>query len=258
MNQRFADRVGVITGGAKGIGRQTVLRFLREGGTAAVMDLEAPDSEWVESLRREAGDAAGRLLYQSLDMTVETSVRSAFARVRAEVGDPTILVNNLGFGANPKPLEEYSLEEFNRFIAVNLTTAFLASREVLPGMRRIGDGRIVNLSSITGRSVTLISNIPYTTAKAALMGLTRKTAQEEGPNGIRVNAVAPGTTFTERVKARYDALGEEERSRRVQAYPLRRAARPEEIAAAILFLASDDASYITGVVLDVNGGQLMA
>jgi NAD(P)-dependent dehydrogenase (short-subunit alcohol dehydrogenase family) len=124
-------------------------------------------------------------------------------------------------------------------------------------MRSQRDGRIVNLSSITGRSVSEVANIAYHASKAAILGFTRKLAYEEGPNGIRANAVAPGTVFTERVKARYDSLGVEARDEMLASFPLRRAARPEEIAAAILFLASDDASYVTGAVLDVNGGRFM-
>jgi 3-oxoacyl-[acyl-carrier protein] reductase len=254
---RFQGKIGVVTGGAKGIGRATAKRFVQEGGTAVVLDLETPESPWVSSLSEELGAQSARLHYHQVDLTSETQVRQVFRQICSKVGDPAVLINNVGFGANSQPLETYSLDDFNRFIAINLTSAFLTSREVLPAMRAAKAGSIVNMSSITGRSVTLIANIPYTTSKAAIMGFTRKLSQEEGPNGIRVNAVAPGTTFTERVKARYDALGSEERDRRVHAYPLRRAAQPEEIASAILYLASDDASYITGVVLDVNGGQFM-
>ncbi len=143
-------------------------------------------------------------------------------------------------------------------MAVNVTSAFLVTRAVLPGMRARGYGRIVNLSSNAGRSASAISNVHYSTSKAAIMGFTRKLAFEEGPNGIAVNAVAPGIVYTDRVRVRYEALEAEERERRMAEVALRRPAQPEEIAAAILFLASDDASYMTGVVMDVNGGRLMA
>lgn len=257
MKPRFQDQNVVITGGAKGIGKACVLRLLAEGGTAHVLDAEPETSEWVQKLRTEAGADIDRLFYQQVDLTDPQQVATAFTAIYANTERVHALVNNVGFGTNNKPIEEFTVDEFKRFIDINLLTAFLCSKEVVPAMRRQGGGSIVNMSSVTGRSVSRIANIPYTSSKAAIMGFSRKLAQEEGEHNIRVNAIAPGTVFTERVKARYDALGDEERNRRIEAYALRRAAEPREIAAAILFLASDDASYITGAVLDVNGGQFM-
>ena len=255
--ERFKNKTAIVTGGAKGIGRATALRLLSEGGCVVVVDLEEEDSPWTASLRNEAGTGAGRLTYFAADGTDEADVADVVRRVNDTAGPVAILVNNLGFGSNVIPLDEISVETWNRFMNLNLTSAFLMSRAVLPQMRAQGDGRIVNLSSITGRSISEVANIAYSASKAALLGFTRKLAYEEGPHGIRVNAVAPGTVFTERVKARYDSLGEAECKRMLESYPLRRAARPEEIAAAIAFLASDDASYVTGAVLDVNGGRFM-
>ncbi len=179
------------------------------------------------------------------------------ARQHGALGPADILVNNVGFGANPKPIEELSLEEWNTFQSINLTTAFLMSRAVLPGMWARGYGRIVNLASIAGRSISEIFNLHYSTAKAAILGFTRKLAFEEAPNGIGVNCVAPGTVFTDRVRTRYEVLPAEDQRVRMEEIPMKRAARPEEIAAGILFLASDDASYVTGACLDVNGGRWM-
>ena len=258
MERRFEDKTAIITGGAKGIGRATVLRFLREGGRAAVFDLEPEDSEWVVGLKQDAAAATNRLVYITADATDEHQVAAAVERGTAALGPADILVNNVGLGANPRPIEELSVEEWQRFMSINLTSAFLLTRAVLPGMRQRGRGRIVNLASVAGRSISKISNLHYSTAKAAILGFTRKLAFEEGPNGITVNAVAPGTVFTDRVKLRYDALDAADREARLAAVPLGRAARPEEIAAAILFLASDDASYITGAALDVNGGVFMS
>jgi NAD(P)-dependent dehydrogenase (short-subunit alcohol dehydrogenase family) len=255
--ERFKDKTAIVTGGAKGIGRATALRLLSEGGRVAVVDLEAEGGQWIASLRGEAGTGAARLAYFEADGTDEAQVANIVERVNDAVGPVAILVNNLGFGSSVIPLDEISVETWNRFMSLNLTSAFLMSRALLPQMRVQRDGRIVNLSSITGRSISEVANIAYSASKAALLGFTRKLAYEEGPHGIRVNAVAPGTVFTERVKARYDALGEVECRRMLESYPLRRAARPEEIASAIAFLASDDASYVTGAVLDVNGGRFM-
>ncbi len=258
MSRRFEGKTGILTGGAKGIGRATSLRFLAEGGQLAVIDKEAAASNFAEALRRDAGEAANRLCYIQAEATDEASVKAAVADAERQVSPAHILVNNVGFGANPKPIDELSLEEWRTFMDINLTSAFLMSRAVLPGMRARGYGRIVNLASIAGRSISEMSALHYSTAKAAVLGFTRKLAYEEGPNGIAVNSVAPGTVFTERVETRYRALPDAEQRQRMEEIPIRRAARPEEIAAAILFLASDDASYITGAALDVNGGRFMS
>lgn len=256
--RRFEDKTAILTGGAKGIGREASLRYLSEGGRLAVIDQEAPDSSFVTALRADAGTDAQRLAYIQADATDETQVARAVAEAEAALGPVDILVNNVGFGANPRPIEELSLEEWNNFLSINLTSAFLLTRAVLPGMRTRGYGRIVNLASVAGRSISEISNLHYSTAKAAVLGFTRKLAFEEAGNGITLNAVAPGTVFTDRVRTRYEALPDDEQRIRMEEIPMKRAARPDEIAAVILFLASDDASYVTGACLDVNGGRFMS
>ncbi len=258
MTARFDGKTGILTGGAKGIGRATALRFLAEGGALAVIDKEAADSDFAEALRRDARATANRLTYIQAEATDEAAVDDAVREAETALGPADVLVNNVGFGANPRPIEELSLAEWNEFQAINLNSAFLFARAVVPGMRQRKYGRIVNLASIAGRSISAMSNLHYSTAKAAILGFTRKLAFEEGPNGIAVNAIAPGTVFTERVETRFKALPEDEQARSMAEVPLRRAARPEEIAAAILFLASDDASYVTGAALDVNGGHFMS
>lgn len=256
--RRFEGKTGILTGGAKGIGRATVQRFLAEGGRLAVLDKEPADSAFADALRKDVGGASNRLCYIQADATDEASVKAAVQAAADQIGQPNILVNNVGFGANPKPIEDFALEEWRTFMDINLTSMFLMTRAVLPGMRASGGGRIVNLASVAGRSISEISALHYSTAKAAVLGFTRKLAYEEGPHNITVNSVAPGTVFTERVETRYRALPQEEQVKRMDEVPLKRAAQPEEIAAAILFLASDDASYITGAALDVNGGRFMS
>lgn len=257
MNERFAGKSALITGGAKGIGRATVIRFIREGGQAAVIDLEAPDGEWVTSLRTELAGRQDALFYVSADGTDEAAVRSAVSAVHAHVGTLNILVNNMGFGSGVVPLEDITLETWNRFMDNNMTSAFLVTREVLPRMRERQSGCIVNVSSIVGRSISEVANIPYHASKAAMLGFTRSLACEEGPHGIRVNAVAPGTTFSERTAKRWELIGPERSEQLISSWPLRRVAKTDEIAGPILFLASDDATYITGASLDVNGGRFM-
>lgn len=258
MNERFEGKVGLLTGGAKGIGRATALRFLAEGGLLAVVDKEPEDGDLADALRRDAGQAANRLCYVQAEATEEAAVEAAVATAKAQIGAPDVLVNNVGFGANPRPIEDLSLAEWNEFLSINLNSMFLVSRAVVPEMRAKGGGRIVNLASVAGRSVSSMSNLHYSTSKAAVLGFTRKLAHEEGPHGISVNSVCPGTTFTERVETRFRALPQEVQDQRLGSVPLRRAARPEEIAACILFLASEDASYVTGAALDVNGGCFMS
>jgi len=257
MEARFTGKTVIVTGAAKGIGKATALRFLREGGEVAVLDLEPHDSEWVVKLLAESEGLGGRLQYIQADCTDEDTVAAAVDEVKAAFGKIDILINNAGFGSNIVPLDEMSLEFWQKFQSINLLTCFLVSRAALPSIRATG-GSIVNVSSIVGRTISEVANIAYHAAKSGMLGFTRSLAQEEGPNGVRVNAVAPGTTFTERVEKRYGELGTERRDKLIASYPLRRPAGPNELAGPILFLASEDASYITGAVLDVNGGRFMA
>jgi 3-oxoacyl-[acyl-carrier protein] reductase len=258
MSRRFAGKTGILTGGAKGIGKATSLRFLAEGGNLVVIDKEPEDGEFANALRNDAGASANRLCFIHCEATDEHQVNEAVAKANKEIGVPHILINNVGFGGNPRPIEDLSLNEWRQFQDINLTSVFLLTRAIVPSMRAQGYGRIVNLASIAGRSISEISNLHYSTAKAAVLGFTRKLAFEEAAYGITINAVAPGTVFTERVETRYRALPEDEQKLRMEEIPMKRAARPEEIASAILFLASDDASYITGAALDVNGGRFMS
>lgn len=257
MKGRFEGKTALITGGAKGIGRATVIRFIREGGQATVIDLEPPDSEWVLSLRAELEGRQDALFYVSADGTDEAAVKAAMSAVHTQVGALDILVNNMGFGSGVVPLEDITLETWNRFMNNNMTSAFLVTREVLPRMRQRQSGCIVNVSSIVGRSISEVANIPYHASKAAMLGFTRSLASEEGPHGIRVNAVAPGTTFSERTAKRWELIAAERSQQLISSWPLRRVAKPQEIAGPILFLASEDATYITGASLDVNGGRFM-
>jgi NAD(P)-dependent dehydrogenase (short-subunit alcohol dehydrogenase family) len=191
QTRRFEDKIAILTGGAKGIGRAVALRYLGEGGRLAVIDQEPADSGFVQALRRDAGQDAQRLAYIQADATDEAQVARAVGEAEAALGPADILVNNVGFGANPKPIEDLSLEEWNRFLSINLTSAFLLTRAVLPGMRARGYGRVVNLASVAGRSISEISNVHYSTAKAAILGFTRKLASERRRAGHRVHRPGP-------------------------------------------------------------------
>jgi 3-oxoacyl-[acyl-carrier protein] reductase len=166
-------------------------------------------------------------------------------------GRVDVLVNNAGGFSVIRRTEDIPDDEWDAIFRFNVTSAFLMTKAVLPIMRRQREGAIVNLSSITGRAGVPTVTSHYAAAKAAILGFTRHVAREVGAEGIRVNAVAPGTVATERFRA---LRSEEETRRLAAAVPLGRVAEPEEIAETVLFLASDAARYVTGATLDVNGG----
>jgi 3-oxoacyl-[acyl-carrier protein] reductase len=243
---RFEDRVVVVTGAAKGIGRAVAQAFAREGARVAALDI---DTTALEALAREAG-----VLPLAADVTAGADVGRAVGEVLGRWGRVEVLVNNAGGFSRIRRTEEIPDEEWDAILRFNLTSMFLCTKAVLPAMRRQRGGRIINLSSIVGRAGAVTVTSHYAAAKAGVLGFTRHVAREVGPEGITVNAVAPGTVATERFKA---LRTPEETARIAETVPLRRVAAPEEIADAVLFLASDAARYITGAALDVNGGLVM-
>lgn len=254
---RFAGRTALVTGVAKGIGRVLVERLLAEGAQVAGFDLEPRTAADPDALHRAVAAHAERFLYRSLDVTDEGQVAAGVAATLDRFGAIDILVNNVGKGLDPVPLEDVALADWEFLLRLNLTSAFVCTRAVIAHMKANGRGRIVNVSSQAGRSKSEVSNLPYASAKAGLLGFTRNLAHEVGPFGITVNAVAPGVTLTGRITSRLAQRTEADRAALNEVVPLRRLGSPEEIAAAILFLASDDAAYVTGATLDVNGGRTM-
>ncbi len=248
---RFDGRVAMVTGGAKGIGSAIARAFAREGARVAVLDV---DQAALTTVTAELTAAGGQVLGLPTDVTRGTEVAAAVDTVLGRWSRVDILVNNAGGFAAIKPTEDIADEEWDRILRMNLTSAFLCAKAALPAMKRQGWGRIVNLSSIAGRGGALLLAAHYTAAKAGILGFTRQLAREVAPLGITVNAVAPGTTATERFKALRTA---EETQALADTVPVRRVAAPSEIAECVLFLASDAASYVTGACLDVNGGVLM-
>ncbi len=247
---RFRDRVVIVTGGGNGIGAAIARAFTQEAARVAILEIEPAGREVAEAL----GEGPGTALAVQCDVTVAAAVRDAVAAVVDRWGRVDVLVNNAGRFPGIKPTEAITPDEWDASLRVNVTSVFLCSTAVLPVMRTQGRGRIVNLSSIVGRSGAVLTAAPYAAAKAAILGLTRQLAGEWAPHGITVNAVAPGTVATARVLA---ARTPEATRALAETIPLKRLGEPEDIAAAVLFLASDDARHITGAVLDVNGGQMM-
>jgi NAD(P)-dependent dehydrogenase (short-subunit alcohol dehydrogenase family) len=266
MPARFGDRVVLVTGAASGIGRATALRFASEGAAVAVVDRD--DAGAAETVRL-VGEAGGRAAAFRCDVAASTAVTATVAAIASALGPVDVLVNVAGIGdtAGLEGIAGVTDERWNAVLAVNLSGPFyLISRAVIPAMIERGCGAIVNVSSLAGRSKSAMGGIAYSSSKAGLLGLTRHLAFDYGPRGIRVNAICPGGVDTPMLRAagvreaRSDAELEA-RAARMAAYqyfmPIKRVSQPEEQAAAIAFLASDEASYINGVALDVNGGLFM-
>jgi 3-oxoacyl-[acyl-carrier protein] reductase len=242
----------MVTGAAKGIGAVTAEAFAREGARVAALDVDGAGLDATVATLTAAGAAVVGL---KTDVTSASDIRSAVEQVLGRWDRIDVLVNNAGGFAAMRALENTSEAEWDAILRSNLTSAFLASRAVLPAMKRQRAGRIVNLASVVARGGAVRVPAHYAAAKAGVIALTRMLALEVAAVGITVNAVAPGTTATDRVLA---ARTPEETARVAAAIPLGRLGQPAEVADAILFLASDAARFVTGAVLDVNGGQEMA
>ena len=237
---RLQGRRAIVTGGGSGIGRAISHRFAAEGAAVVVADLIGERADAV-------ADEIGGTPVQA-DVTVAADV----ARLVGDAGLVDVLVNNAGGGMADDVLE-IGEDEWDTDLAVNLKSAFLCSKAVLPGMIERGSGVIVNIASVNG--LAFFANEPYSAAKAGMISLTRSLAARYGRHGIRAVAIAPGTIRTPLWQERVDkepAIFE----RLVRWYPLRRVGEPEDVANAAAFLASDDASWITGEVLRVDGGLL--
>jgi 3-oxoacyl-[acyl-carrier protein] reductase len=249
---RLEGKIVIVTGAARGIGAAITETCAREGARVAALDLDGPGAEAVAAALRGRGADA---LALRADVTRAADIAAALDAVLARWGRVDVLVNNAGGFAVIRATEDIPEAEWDAIVASNLTSVFLCVKAVLPLMKRQRYGRIVNLASVVGRGGAVRVTSHYAAAKAGVIGLTRHLALEVGADGITVNAVAPGTTATERVlKARTP----EETRRVAEAIPVRRLGEPAEIAEAVVFLASDAAAFINGATLDVNGGQVMA
>lgn len=251
---RFSGRTAVVTGGAGGIGRALCEGFAAQGADVAVVDVvEVGATEVAEALTRAHGIRAKGY---AVDVSSQPAVAALMHQVHDELGGPDILVTLAGGSlGTPKELDEITDEHVDLVVDVNVKGTFYCAQAALAHMGP--GGAIVTVSSIGGRQPSPVTGVPYAASKAAVLGLTRRLAKEVGPRGIRVNAVAPGLFLTGRLQQMYDAMPEAQRREVLDAIPLDRFPELREIVDPVLFLASKEASYITGVVLDVNGGRFM-
>lgn len=231
----------LITGGSRGIGRAMVELFAKEGYRVAFTYLSS------EKEAKALSEKTGALAIRA-DSEKEDEILSAVAEAEAALGGIDCLINNAAISGFSL-LTDITTEEWDRFLRVNLTAPFIFSRAVLPAMIRKGQGRIVNITSMWGL-VGASCEVHYSATKAGLIGFTKALAKEVGPSGITVNAIAPGVIETDMNRA----LSEEDLSALREETPLSRLGKPEEIARAALFLCSEDASFITGEIMNISGG----
>ena len=242
------NKVALVTGGGNGIGRAISLLFSRNGARVVVGDIETADAERVST---EIIENHGEAIPLTVDVVRKTSVNHMVDEVLKRWGRIDILVNNAG-GAIRKQVLDMEEAEWDQIVDLNLKSTFLCSQAVLPAMTRQAYGKIVSLSSIYGFTGSE-SRANYAAAKAGVAAFTKSLALEVAHAGINVNAIAPGLVATPRVRGRYS---DEDWQNRVSTFPVGRAAEPEEIAQAALFLVQDQNRYVTGQTIHVNGGTL--
>jgi 3-oxoacyl-[acyl-carrier protein] reductase len=244
----MTNRTAFITGASRGIGRACAIALSDAGARVAV---GARNTQQLDELAEQLRSQGREVFPVLLDLSSAASIKDAFAKTAKDFGAVGILVNNAGITKDGLALR-MKKDDWDTVLATNLTGAFLAIQQVLQGMMRERWGRIINISSVVGETGNP-GQANYVASKAGLIGLTKSIAREMGSRNITVNAVAPGFVETDMTAG----LTEELKSTMLAQVPLKRLGRPEDVAAAVRFLASEEAGYITGHVLDVNGGVYM-
>lgn len=249
---RFDGKVAIVTGAGRGMGRAVALLLARDGAKVAVNDIHGVAAEAVAEEARnlfgaEAIDVPG-------DVSSPDDVAWAVEKTMSHFGRVDILVNNAGISSTTRPLETIGDDEWSKVVDVNLKGVFHFMRAVLPHMKRQKSGKIVNVSSSAGRSVSTFCGAHYTASKAGVLGLSRHAALEAAPFNVNINAVAPGTIDTPML---HEDASEERIAEEAQNIPLGRLGTEEDEANLVAFLVSEEASFITGATIDINGGDLI-
>ena len=246
---RYAGKVAIVTGGGNGIGRATALRLASEGAAVVIMDLRSADGD---AVAKSISDSGGRALFIAGDAAVEADIGAMVELGVATFGAVNVLVNNVARTSKPT-LMECTWDDWNQEFEGTLKTAFLCCRAVLPLMVDQSGGAIVNIGSVNG--FTYVGNPAYSAAKAGLLNLTLAIAVEYGPHGVRANMVSPGTIRTSaRSWARRLERDPQIFEKLARWYPVGRVGRPEDIAGAVAYLGSDEADFVNGANLVVDGG----
>jgi 3-oxoacyl-[acyl-carrier protein] reductase len=244
----MANRIAFITGASRGIGRACALA-LSSGGAKVV--LAARQLDKLEEVAAEVRASGGEAYVVAIDLASQDSIKEAFSKASKEFGRIDILINNAGLTRDGLAMR-MKRDDWDAVLQTNLSGSFFCIQQVMPGMVRERWGRIVNITSVVGESGNA-GQANYAASKAGLIGLTKSLAQELASRNITVNAVAPGFVETDMTASLTDDL----KAKITESVPLKRIGKPEDIAAAVKFLSGDDASYITGHILDVNGGMFM-
>lgn len=249
-NLKFSGKVALVTGSGRGMGRTIALTLAQQGAALVINDVnQAAADDAVAEIVAQGGQAIAFVA----DVSNEAQVQAMVAAAMAQFGSIDILVNNAGILGKTRPVEDIAVADWDAVIGVNVRGVFNCIKAVLPIMKVKRYGKIVNVASLAGRSTSIFGGAHYTTSKAAVLGLSRHVAREVAPFNINVNATAPGSMDTDMVR---DNNTPENIERARQNIPMRRLGVPQDHANLVAFLCSDEASYITGATVDINGGSL--
>ncbi len=246
------DKVALVTGSSRGIGAGIAKLFAQHGGRVAI---HGRDARALSQVRADIERGGGRVISICADVTKFLEIEAMRREIEERLGPVDILVANAGGAFSPPgPIEETDEAAWHASLDGNLTAAFLTIKSILPGMKARRAGNIITMSSAAARRVHPRSPIPYAAAKAGLQLLTQDVAAQAGPYNVRVNCIAPETIMTERNQER---IPEATRTALIDTHPIKRLGSPEDVARAALFLATEESSWITGLILDVTGGAVM-
>jgi NAD(P)-dependent dehydrogenase (short-subunit alcohol dehydrogenase family) len=242
-------KIAIVTGAGQGIGRAIALTLSQKGANLVVSDI---NSETAAKVAKEIESAGGKAISVMTDVSKVDEIKQLVIKTVQKFGTVDILVNNAGI-LHSTQIEDITEEEWDRMMAVNLKSVFFTSQQVLPYMKAKKSGRIINISSLAGRMGGYTNGVGYSASKAGIIGLTMAFARRVAEYNITVNAVAPGTTETDIIKQ----ISTQNLEILKQTIPMKRLGKPENIAEVVAFLASDASNFITGAVIDVNGGIFM-